>query len=173
MPKWRWQTMKSSILRQMSARRAAASSVFRGSTHVRAASMSRSLPGTTHPSPFVDAAHLPNSHPISRDTDMIVTATGYRANIPMMRDGRDNILRAGRNGSAALIDRNGNLCDPQGKAIPGLLGLGLGFGRSRSDIGEPSYRGAPGRHQHFPGTGRRRALREHPVETSTQCRRTS
>lgn len=82
------------------------------------------------------AAHL-------HDADLVITATGYRPNIPMMRDGRGMPLRAGRNGSSTLIDRYGNLCDPQGRAIPGLLGLGLGFGRSRSDIGEPSYRGAP------------------------------
>jgi hypothetical protein len=78
-----------------------------------------------------------------RDTDVIVAATGYRPSIPMMRGRSANILRAGRNGSSALVDRHGNLCDPLGKPISGLLGLGLGFGRNRSDIGEPSYRGSP------------------------------
>jgi hypothetical protein len=79
---------------------------------------------------------------VLREADVVIAATGYRPNIPLLATTAGLPIRIGRNGSAALVDASGHLCDTQKRALPGLLGIGLGFGRIRSDIGEPSYRGA-------------------------------
>lgn len=80
---------------------------------------------------------------VIKGSDTVIAATGYRPNLPLFSDQAERPLRIGRNGSAALVDATGHLCDAQARPLPGLLGIGLGFGRIRSDIGETSYRGAP------------------------------
>lgn len=80
---------------------------------------------------------------LMRISDMVIAATGYRPNLPLFSDAAERPIRLGRNGSAANVEATGHLCDNQGRALAGLFGIGLGFGRMRSDIGEPSYRGAP------------------------------
>ncbi|MBP2231649.1 hypothetical protein J2847_004968 [Azospirillum agricola] len=78
-----------------------------------------------------------------RGADAVIAATGYRPNLPPLTDVRDRPLAAGRNGSAVQVGRDGQLRAADGGTLPGLLGIGLGFGRDGSGIGEPSYRGAP------------------------------
>lgn len=78
-----------------------------------------------------------------RGMDAVVAATGYRPNLPPLADAQDRPLTAGGNGSAVMVGSDGQLRMADGAALPGLLGIGLGFGRDGSGIGEPSYRGAP------------------------------
>lgn len=80
---------------------------------------------------------------IMRISDVVIAATGYRPNLPLFSDAAERPIRLGRNGSAVNVDASGHIADSQGRPLAGLLGIGLGFGRMRSDIGEPSYRGAP------------------------------
>lgn|GEM_PF-3442892 len=88
-------------------------------------------------------AHAEDVTGIMERSDMVVAATGYRPNLSLFNDTAERPIRIGRNGSAANVDATGHLCDNHGRPLASLFGIGLGFGRMRSDIGEPSYRGAP------------------------------
>ncbi len=74
---------------------------------------------------------------------VIIAATGYRPRVPRLTDSHGKTLSVATHNSAVLVNNLGQVCLENGRALNGLLALGLGFGRSDSGIGEASYSGAP------------------------------
>ena len=75
--------------------------------------------------------------------DLVISATGYLPRIPKMVTSDGATIEVGRNGAAAMVNNRGLLCDAQGAELKNIYGIGLGFGRAGSGVGEPSYFGGP------------------------------
>ena len=78
-----------------------------------------------------------------QNASIIVSATGYRPMLPVIRDSQQHTINFIKQGSSLSLNNNGNLCDIEGTPIAGLMAIGLGFGRKHGGIGEPSYLSAP------------------------------
>ncbi|WP_428929174.1 SidA/IucD/PvdA family monooxygenase [Marinibacterium sp. SX1] len=74
---------------------------------------------------------------------LVIAGTGYRPRLPRLEDAGGRPLDPGTLTANCAIDARGRLCDGQGAPFDGLMGLGLGFGRRNTGIGEPSHAGAP------------------------------
>lgn len=90
-------------------------------------------------------APLDATEAILADADLIIAALGYRPRtIPVFEPGGARVrLNADEPGAPALVDRQCRLIDADGKALPGLFGIGLssGFVPYGTMGGEPSFIG--------------------------------
>lgn len=96
--------------------------------------------------PQVELIHCPDLQSMQealKGIDVVIPATGYAPRIPPLENALGQSLHLGSNGSATYVNAEGAVCDSNGQVLPGLWGIGLGFGRKQPFIGEPSYQGAP------------------------------
>ena len=75
--------------------------------------------------------------------DIVIAATGYIPRVPKMHDANNRVISIGYVGNTVWVDNHSRIRKIDGQILSGLYGIGLGYGRQQSAIGEPSYEGAP------------------------------